>query len=101
MRNRSYPVSAGSVARTVPAQSPALVRGEKPGPYEIVSHVGTGGMDEVYLARDLRLGREVAIKVARERFNLKLTAIRLSRKPEASSSNRSPTPWPTYDEAAL
>jgi serine/threonine protein kinase len=33
------------------------------GPYEIGDAIGVGGMGEVYRARDVRLGRDVAIKV--------------------------------------
>ncbi|MBK5256775.1 MAG: protein kinase [Vicinamibacteria bacterium] len=33
------------------------------GPYEIVGAIGTGGMGEVFLARDTKLNRDVAIKV--------------------------------------
>ena len=39
--------------------------GSRLGAYELVSHLGTGGVGEVYRARDTRLGREVAIKVLR------------------------------------
>jgi serine/threonine protein kinase len=44
----------------------ALTAGSRLGPYEIVALVGAGGMGEVYRARDMRLNREVAIKVLGE-----------------------------------
>jgi serine/threonine protein kinase len=40
-----------------------LTAGARLGPYEIVAPIGSGGMGEVYRARDPRLGREVAVKV--------------------------------------
>src|SRR3989475_2541113 len=47
----------------------SLSAGTRLGPHEILSLIGAGGMGEVYKARDTRLDRIVAIKVAREQFS--------------------------------
>lgn len=45
-----------------------MTSGARLGSYEIESVLGAGGMGEVYRARDLRLGRAVAIKVILQPF---------------------------------
>src|SRR5215831_18658065 len=46
----------------------SLQIGQRVGSYEITSLLGKGGMGEVYLARDARLDRSVAIKTLPEQF---------------------------------
>src|SRR5262249_18813779 len=68
-----------------------VIAGTRLGPYEIVSALGAGGMGEVYLARDTRLGRDVAVKVmradltdspqARERFQREARAVAALQHP--------------------
>jgi serine/threonine protein kinase len=45
-----------------------LMIGKTPAHYEITSQFGKGGTGQVYRAKDLKLGRDVAIKVLPEEF---------------------------------
>jgi Tol biopolymer transport system component/tRNA A-37 threonylcarbamoyl transferase component Bud32 len=45
-----------------------LKRGTELGPYRIEASIGSGGMGQVYRARDTRLNRTVALKISKEEF---------------------------------
>jgi eukaryotic-like serine/threonine-protein kinase len=51
-----------------PRTSATLEPGTRLGGYEILSVIGTGGMGEVYAARDIGLDRTIALKVLKDRL---------------------------------
>ncbi len=68
-----------------------LTAGTKLGTYEIVAPLGTGGMGEVYRAKDLELGRDVAIKVLRKEIASEPDALkRFEREARTASALNHP-----------
>ena len=87
------PVLAAMPERSAPALEP----GARLGPYNVVALIGSGGMGEVYRARDPRLGREVAIKVLSPRAGSGDPTLRLDREARAVAALNHPNILAVYD----
>jgi serine/threonine protein kinase len=75
-----------------------LSPGERLGSYEIVSLIGSGGMGEVYRARDTRLRREVALKLLATTFSDEAVAMaRFQREGHAIAALSHPNICAIYD----
>ena len=83
---------AATAAAQLIAAPETLEPGQTLGPYQIVSFLAAGGMGSVYRARDPRMGREVAIKVAAGRFSE-----RFSREVRAVAALNHPNICQVYD----
>src|SRR5262245_59058601 len=75
----------------------ALEAGSRLGPYEIVGRLGSGGMGEVYRARDPRLDREVAIKVLPDGVADRKHLQRFGQEARAAGALNHPSVLAVYD----
>jgi serine/threonine-protein kinase len=75
----------------------ALESGSRLGPYEVVGLLGSGGMGEVYRARDPRLEREVAIKVLPEEIADRSRLRRFEQEARAAGALNHPNVLAVYD----
>jgi serine/threonine protein kinase/tetratricopeptide (TPR) repeat protein len=72
--------------------------GEKIGHYKLNSAIGAGGMGEIYLARDSRLRRDVAIKILPENLTQNQIAVeRFMREAYSASALNHPNILTIYD----
>ena len=79
--------AAAAVADTLLFHELKFLAGQTVGRYEIVGQLGAGGMGEVYLAKDIDLGRKVAIKVLNKRYSLDAANIeRFTREAKSASA---------------
>jgi serine/threonine protein kinase len=74
-----------------------LEPGSKLGQYEILSRLGAGGMGEVYRAKDLKLGCDVAVKLLLEEVSTDAERLaRLEREVRVLASLNHPNiAWPS------
>ena len=78
-------------ARELLGGDTAALVGRQIGHYQITASLGVGGMGEVYRARDMRLGREVAIKVLPPAFSSdRERLLRFEREARTASSLNHP-----------
>jgi eukaryotic-like serine/threonine-protein kinase len=79
-----------------------LYSGDRVGPYKIVEPLGAGGMGEVYLAHDAKLGRDVAIKVLAPVFIVDADRLaRLEREARVLASLNHPHILTVHDMGVL
>ena len=64
--------------------------GREVGPYRLIKRLGSGGMGEVYLARDLRLNRSVALKILPEFLSDDARLNRFRKEARAASALNHP-----------
>lgn len=88
----NHPPWEGAASSPGESSVPQLSAGAQLGPYRIETFLAAGGMGQVYRARDSRLGRAVAIKIASQKFGE-----RFERETRAISAINHPHICTLYD----
>ena len=97
---RSYPPLEGTAAdhfAAVVGDEALAVPEMLAGRYRLVREVGRGGMAIVYVARDLKHGRDVAVKIVRPEVAAALGRTRFLREIEIAAQLHHPHIVPLYD----
>jgi serine/threonine-protein kinase len=84
--------------QTIDVEKARRALGDK---YELCDAIGEGGMSVVYLARDLRYGREVAIKILRPRFSQAVGKERFRNEIRVVAGLNHPHILPLYDSGTV
>ncbi|MGH9837502.1 MAG: protein kinase domain-containing protein [Blastocatellia bacterium] len=75
-----------------------LAAGQRLGHYEVLNHLESGGMGEVWLAHDTRLGRRVALKLLPARFTTDADRVRrFEQEARATSALNHPNILTVHD----
>jgi len=73
------------------AEMAVSILGRRIGHYQVLSRIGAGGMGEVYLAEDTRLGRRIALKLLPAKFTSEpARVLRFEREARAASALNHP-----------
>ena len=85
-------------AEVLAEDQPGALTGRRIGPYEVRSLLGSGGMGDVYLAHDTRLGRDVALKLLPAAFTRDADRLRrFEREARAASALSHPNIIAVFD----
>ena len=88
----------GAAAHLLAEKNPELTAGQRIGHYKILSLLGAGGMGEVYLAQDTRLGRKLALKMLPASFTADQKQVRrFEQEAHAASALNHPNILTVHD----
>jgi serine/threonine protein kinase len=94
----AFQLKTGTLNERSHSAAPQLAPGERLGPYRVEGLLGAGGMGEVYRATDIRLDRNVALKLLPLRFAQDVCALeRFQRETRAASALNHSNVCTVYD----